>query len=60
MRLRADVALMSRHQLGVRRFYEAADMARFARQQAEILALIQAGNLDRARVLAAEHLLEFP
>ena len=35
-------------------------MARAARQRAEILATLQAGDLDRARVLAAEHLLEFP
>ena len=35
-------------------------MARAARQRAEILATIRAGDLDRARILAAEHLLEFP
>jgi hypothetical protein len=35
-------------------------MARFTRQRAEILALIRAGDLDRARILGAEHLLEFP
>ena len=35
-------------------------MARAVRQRAEILALIRAGDLDRARVLGAEHLLEFP
>ena len=35
-------------------------MARAARQRAEILALIRAGDLDRARILGAEHLLEFP
>ena len=35
-------------------------MARAARQRAEILATIRAGDLARARILAAEHLLEFP
>jgi hypothetical protein len=35
-------------------------MARADRQRAEILALIRAGDLDRARILGAEHLLEFP
>lgn len=35
-------------------------MARFARQRAEILAAIRTGDLDRARILGAEHLLEFP
>jgi hypothetical protein len=35
-------------------------MARAARQRAEILAAIRAGDLDRAWILGAEHLLEFP
>jgi hypothetical protein len=35
-------------------------MARADRQRAEILATITAGDLVRARILGAEHLLEFP
>ena len=35
-------------------------MTRIARQRAEILATIHAGDLGRALVLASEHLLEFP
>ena len=35
-------------------------MARAARQRAEILTAIRAGDLDRAQILGAEHLLEFP
>ena len=35
-------------------------MDRASRQRAEIVAAIAAGDLDRAMILAAEHLLEFP
>ena len=35
-------------------------MARAERQRAEILAAIRTGDLVRARILGAEHLLEFP
>jgi hypothetical protein len=35
-------------------------MARADRQRAEILAALRAADLARARVLGAEHLLEFP
>jgi hypothetical protein len=35
-------------------------MARADRQRAEILATLRAGDLVRAQILAAEHLLEFP
>jgi hypothetical protein len=35
-------------------------MARYDRQRAEILATIRAGDLARAWILGAEHLLEFP
>jgi hypothetical protein len=35
-------------------------MDRATRQRAEVLAAIRAGDLDRARILGAEHLLEFP
>jgi hypothetical protein len=35
-------------------------MARFDRQRAEIIATLRAGDLARAQILGAEHLLEFP
>ena len=60
LRLGARAALTSRRQCGISPLREGPGMARAARQRAEILAAIRAGDLDRARILAAEHLLEFP
>ena len=60
VRLAARAALMSRHQGRISARREGPGMSRVDRQRAEILTAIRAGELDRARVLGVEHLLEFP
>jgi hypothetical protein len=60
VRLGPDAALTTSRQRDVSAPGHGARMARAARQRAEILATIRAGDLVRARILGVEHLLEFP